>query len=590
MNTFRWVSDQEVLIAAVGHNGDVCFLHRLDSKRTTEIKALAGVALDALIIPTGDPKKVVLLRHSFLSRNVVIDRWSGRESREPGGLSRAPWLDTSPQSDVYISHGIPALGYSRDFHIATVDLESGQQQMRERTGDFEKVVVSENGDLFAAWTRRNDDWRVRTRANPRARWNESGTQGPIAPWLPVAVATGGKGLIGFNFAPDRAAQVSVLNLATGQTELLASRELRDPKTLIFSPHTRTPIGVQFHVPHGTDIEWFDRDAKALQDTLDRALPARVNEVTDASADGAFLVVKSAALGGVPQHYLLERERGRLSTLGNERPDLPAAACGKIEQFEFVSRDGLRITGNLLVPAVSASPPPLVVLSPGRVGEAARSGAEYDALRQFFANRGIATVDFGVRGTAGYGIPFLRAGDFQLSGAILNDVEDGLKHLAAARRIDGSRVGIYGAGFSGLVALRVAANSNAFKAAATFNSWGELQTGHIALLASVARPLNTMIESAGGTQRAMQLLRELEPASFAPKMTAKVLLIYLGKGQSESGVSTDDARRLRDAFARHNKSYRWQILDERSVRTPLPELEAELATSLATFFSEALKEE
>jgi dipeptidyl aminopeptidase/acylaminoacyl peptidase len=124
----------------------------------------------------------------------------------------------------------------------------------------------------------------------------------------------------------------------------------------------------------------------------------------------------------------------------------------MKPIRYRARDGLEIPAYLTLPrGVEAKNLPVVVHPHG--GPWARDGWGYDPYAQFLANRGYAVLQMNFRGSTGYGKHFLNAGDHEWgTGAMQNDITDGVKYLIDQGIADPDRVAIFGGSYGGYATL------------------------------------------------------------------------------------------------------------------------------------------
>src|SRR5207247_716395 len=120
-------------------------------------------------------------------------------------------------------------------------------------------------------------------------------------------------------------------------------------------------------------------------------------------------------------------------------------------IRYTSSDGLEIPAYLTLPkGVAPKNLPLIVLPHG--GPWGRDVWGYNTFAQFFANRGYAVLEPNFRGSTGYGMKFLDAGNKQWGDKMQDDITWGVKHLVADGTADPKRVGIFGGSYGGYATL------------------------------------------------------------------------------------------------------------------------------------------
>ena len=157
----------------------------------------------------------------------------------------------------------------------------------------------------------------------------------------------------------------------------------------------------------------------------------------------------------PQHpgsfWLYDRKATKLQPIAVDRPDLPPSKLGLMEIIKIVSRDGLKLTAYLTVPAgAETTPTPLVVFPHG--GPEARDYFAFDELVQSFAVQGWRVLQVNFRGSSGQGRRFAEAGKLHWGDLMQNDIEDALAAVLQRGSIDEKKIAICGISYGGYAAL------------------------------------------------------------------------------------------------------------------------------------------
>jgi dipeptidyl aminopeptidase/acylaminoacyl peptidase len=168
---------------------------------------------------------------------------------------------------------------------------------------------------------------------------------------------------------------------------------------------------------------------------------------------------------LPEIYLLEKGTMKPLTNHNENFVTKRLFAGA-EGFSFRNRDGDTVNGILYWPpgVDRAAKPPLVIWIHG--GPVAQDEYEFDMTVQMLAANGYAVASINYRGSNGRGDAFARAifGDWGTKEVV--DLLDGTDYLVGTGRIDGSRLGIGGWSYGGILTDYVTATDSRFKVAAS----------------------------------------------------------------------------------------------------------------------------
>jgi len=135
------------------------------------------------------------------------------------------------------------------------------------------------------------------------------------------------------------------------------------------------------------------------------------------------------------------------------PQLDADDMAEMKPITFKSRDGLTLHGYITLPkaALEGEKVPLVV-NPHGGPQGIRDSWGFNPEAQLFASRGYATLQVNFRISGGYGKEFLRAGFKQIGREVMDDVEDGVKHVVGQGWVDPAKVAIYGGSHGGYATL------------------------------------------------------------------------------------------------------------------------------------------
>jgi len=204
--------------------------------------------------------------------------------------------------------------------------------------------------------------------------------------------------------------------------------------------------------------WLDATMASIQSVIDRALPGRLNVIRcNVCLSAKRLLVVSYSDRVPPVFVVLERETGKLTSIGSAHPDIDSAAMGSRSFRRIQARDGHGLPVYLTRPAGSvagsgAGARPAVLYIHG--GPHSRVSLEWshDAVPQFLASRGYVVIEPEFRGSAGYGVRHQVAGWRQWGLAMQDDMQDALQWAIAEGIVDKDRVCIMGASYGGYAAL------------------------------------------------------------------------------------------------------------------------------------------
>jgi dipeptidyl aminopeptidase/acylaminoacyl peptidase len=220
--------------------------------------------------------------------------------------------------------------------------------------------------------------------------------------------------------------------------------------VILDPVTDAPQAVEFDY---TTPQWsfLDPKLKADFDTINGEAPGFVDLVSRDNADRIWVVAirKSDAPA---KFYTYDRDTKRLTPLFDENPYLAKFKRAAKRPVVIKARDGLDLVTYLTTPfGIEPKKLPLVVLIHG--GPWDRDSDDYDQEVQFLANRGYAVLQVNYRGSVGFGIKFLNAGNLQVGLGMVEDLFDAARWAIEQKIADPKRIAAMGGSMGGFATLR-----------------------------------------------------------------------------------------------------------------------------------------
>jgi dipeptidyl aminopeptidase/acylaminoacyl peptidase len=401
---------------------------------------------------------------------------------------------------------------------------------------------------------------------------------------------------------DSGLQLIRRSLADGSTELLGHPVKGSDIDLVWDRPRGAAVGIIARGDHD-QIEWLDPAIGAVHAMLAKGFRGRRVELASWSADRTRFLVRVSGPSAPGAWFLFDVAKKELSPVGEEYPELNGAPLGPTRRITYKARDGLEIAAYLTLPATAQAgrKPPLIVLPGGgpaaqagddfdwltqKGGPAAWDDDDFDWLTQFLASRGYAVLRPQVRGSAGFGRAFEKAGRGEWGGKMQTDLLDGMAAVGALGEADPSRACIVGWSFGGYAALAGAAlHPEAYACAASIAGISDL-----GLLSS---ELETRYGRESRASRALrrelanpsaETLRAASPLYQVAAIRAPVLLIH---GDRDTVAPYEHSKAMADAMTAAGKPVQLVIfpaeghdLLKSAPRTKLLEtLEAFLARNL-----------
>ncbi|HMA61916.1 MAG TPA: S9 family peptidase [bacterium] len=190
-----------------------------------------------------------------------------------------------------------------------------------------------------------------------------------------------------------------------------------------------------------DLEFFEKE-----------LPDGEISIQSSSDDMRYFLVGVSRDIDPGSVYLYDRKKKATQLLYKSRPKLKSKHLANMKALRYEARDGREIPAYLTLPrGVRHENLPVIMLIHG--GPWARDNWGYNPYAQFLANRGYAVMQPNFRGSSGFGKDFLNAGNKEWgTGAMQDDISDGVKYLIDKGYADPDKVAIFGGSYGGYATL------------------------------------------------------------------------------------------------------------------------------------------
>ncbi len=295
--------------------------------------------------------------------------------------------------------------------------------------------------------------------------------------------------------------------------------------------------------------WFDAQWKAMQTSVDAALPDRINIMT--GDPKKRVLVFSYADVDPGRWYLFDIPEGKMSEVANLTPSIDPTQMRKSTSVHYPARDGLSIPAFITRPEKTHAPQPTVVMVHG--GPVARDYWQWNADVQLLAANGYVVFQPQFRGSSGFGKKFKEAGVGQWGLSMQDDISDGVAYLIKQGIADPKRICIYGASYGGYAAL-----------------WGAISTPQLyrcAISFAGVVDVNYMLDdnSDVNSEKVGREYRNFYVGEKSPKNNAVSPLLNADKlniplllmhGSKDKRVPIKHSEKLKSALDKHNKIYQW----------------------------------
>ncbi|KPF76407.1 hypothetical protein IP88_06710 [alpha proteobacterium AAP81b] len=426
-----------------------------------KVRDLIWAGSDHLIVMTSTTASVAELsdsRRYEWSQLADIDLRTGK-SRQLLGRTEGSMNVVAGRPRPVLRGGKPMLiveGYTFPNSQATstlfrIDLGNGGETIVE-TGTTLTVdwLLDETGRAVARadYDSREQEWRlfVRPGANWTRRYEERSAID--TPGLLAMDSDGARALI----SSHKSGEWETYRVGLGDGVFSEPVAELDGESIIVDSETGRMIGQSHYGLTEAEVQFRDPADQALWQRLVRAFKGESVSFVSWTPDRQRVVVAVEGPTNGNAFFLVDRTAKTATWLTNAYAGINPEHWQPVEAFHYKAADGFDIPAYLTLPrgAAAAKALPLIVLAHG--GPAGRDYPGFDWWAQALAARGYAVLQPQFRGSTGFGEAHMAAGFGQWGRKMQSDVSDGVRHLAAAGRIDPRRACIVGASYGGYAAL------------------------------------------------------------------------------------------------------------------------------------------
>ncbi|MBF6422709.1 S9 family peptidase [Nocardia farcinica] len=366
----------------------------------------------------------------------------------------------------------------------------------------------------------------------------------------------------------------------GDHIVVAEHDTYDLASVYSDPHTMQPQSAVFL---GDRKIWNHLDPVfgATVDALRERLDGEIGISRTAGSPDRWLVAESSDRAPT-RYYRYDLPTGELAPIHPEPPALAGYTFAAMEPITFTARDGLTIHGYITFPVdTPRADLPAVLLVHG--GPVLRDTWGFKPTVQWLANRGYAVIQVNFRGSAGFGKPFVTAGDREWGRAMNNDLLDAVAYTTARGWIDPKRVAIYGGSYGGYAALAAAAfTPDAFTCAIDICGPSNLITLYESTAAQTKAMIGNWRRQVGDPDTERDLLWQRSPLSRAADIRIPLLIV---QGLNDPRVKVTEAEQIVAALTEAGISHEYLLFDDEGhgIREPanVERLHATIEAFLAT---------
>jgi dipeptidyl aminopeptidase/acylaminoacyl peptidase len=335
-----------------------------------------------------------------------------------------------------------------------------------------------------------------------------------------------------------------LSHVDARPELVASDPEDDVRgRLIYFPWLKKAVGAFYSTDEPALMMYWNQEARAFQDRIDRALPNRTNALKYSTSDGRRHLIWSVGSTQPPQAYVLDEATHRLLFIGDSYPMLKPAQLVKPDVITFSARDGTELRGYLTLPKGHERERVPLVLFPHRLYNAS-NGQLFDLWTQFFVSRGWAVLQVNFRGSVGKGRAFQEAGFGKWGIEIQTDLEDGVHFVISKGIVNSNRVCIVGKETGGYASLMATVKTpDLFRCAISFGGIADLRD--FLLEKRAFEHYNILWERQVGQYWGdRSKLMETSPVNHAEKIRTPLLIMH---GAEDRRVPVEQSRGMASAL-------------------------------------------
>lgn len=462
--------------------------------------------------------------------------------------------------------------------------------LRSRPGNNVQMLVDNTGVgrlVLGVAPEKDDQYIMMYRSNEKSDWTEImriNENDPV--FNPLAFLADNKTVVGVSDTQTDTQALTAFDPVTLKEEVLAhhpkvnlspifSFENGNVKDVIGGSYDYEKVGAIFF----GDVTGSAKEYSNTVESLVNTFPGSNVQITSSTKDGKTSILRVSSANSAAEFYIFDNERKQLSYLLDSSPWLKKDELPQTQVVIYKSRDGLDIHSLLTLPkGVEAKNLPLIMLPHGGP-HGPRDYFTLDPDAKVLAQHGYAVLQPNFRGSGGFGRRFEQAGYRNWGKTMIDDMTDGVLHLAQQGIIDKNRVCSYGASYGGYAALMSAVREpELYKCVVGFVGVFDLNLmytdGDIPERASGIRYLEKVIGRDQTDLDAQSPLKQLE------RLKAPVFIIHGGEDQR---VPIIHANRLREELIKRNHPYEWLVKDQEGHGFFKPEHNVERWQQMLAFF-------
>ena len=336
-----------------------------------------------------------------------------------------------------------------------IDLRTGAATLEvENPGDVIWWIADDDLVVRAARVRTPDDgFEVRVRTDAEAPWRTILRAAPDEGVFPLGFNEDGRDIFLLSSLGSDTIRVVARDIESGDDSVIASMDGFDAERVMRHPTRHVIEAVSFEPARR---QWIVIDPGIAADfEAIRGLDDGDFRIVSRDFDDRKWIVEFQSAHRSTRYFLWDRAAKKAGFLFSDRPELDQLQLGEVRPIKYRARDGMEVHGYLAIPAgLEPRNLPLVLNVHG--GPWLRDYWTLNLWTQLLASRGYAVLQPNFRGSMGYGMKHLHAGDRQWGRAMQDDLTDAVKWAVDEGIADADRVAIIGLSYGGYAAVAGAA--------------------------------------------------------------------------------------------------------------------------------------
>jgi dipeptidyl aminopeptidase/acylaminoacyl peptidase len=371
---------------------------------------------------------------------------------------------------------------------------------------------------------------------------------------PVTLTSDGKSLIVIAYNGKNTRGVHVFHPETGEFgETLFVRPDVDVTDVQFDPYSYQIFSAVYEVNGEQRHHYLASYGQDMLMQLGDEIAKESARVVDISADRQLFVFRVSDAMNPGAFYIRDVANNLTVRVAQSGSNIDLDALSAVTSIVVNSDDGTKIEAFLTLPKSNASRPvPLIVMPHGGPIDV-RDNRVYDPVVQYFASWGFAVIQPNYRGSAGYGLAFMKSGKKQWAEGIEDDIDAAVEYAMALPEIDGSRICIVGASYGGFSALAsIVRHKKRYACAVSWNGVSDIPMLYESSdIADSKNSLAFYTEFVGDLETGREKLIEASPAYHADEIETPVFFVF---GTEDRRVDPDHSHRMMLMLELYGKAF------------------------------------